>query len=70
MSKHCSECRWHYTYHEANERTEFKNCFALPYPDCIEFHSMPTAECSFPELFQPKVLAGVDRPEVLGDVPQ
>jgi hypothetical protein len=54
----CGECRWHYAMDAAIERTGWKNCMALPYPQCIEFFSKPEAVCSFHELFTLPVITG------------
>jgi hypothetical protein len=49
--KVCGNCKWHYAHSEAVERVGWKNCLALPFPDCTVFYSTPTAACSFPKKF-------------------
>lgn len=50
----CGECQWHHALTEAAARIGWHNCLALPYPECIEFFSMPAASCSFPLQFLPR----------------
>jgi hypothetical protein len=49
----CSECRWHFNLDETYERTEWKNCLALPYPQCLSYTHV-NAECPIPNLFRAK----------------
>jgi hypothetical protein len=55
MEQICGNCRWHFAHDEAVEQAGWKNCCALPYPECIDFYTRPTATCNFPLLFAPSL---------------
>jgi hypothetical protein len=50
----CGNCRYHFPLEAALDPLGFRNCMALPYPQCLEFFSVPGAACTFPLLFTPR----------------
>lgn len=46
----CYECRYHHALDAVHEHSNWKNCMALPYPDCIAILTADNAECFVPEL--------------------
>lgn len=50
--KVCGNCRWWFPLSQVHDKTEWRNCLALPFPACAETMTRKDAQCIVPDLFQ------------------